>query len=152
MGGVGKTQLVLEFCRRMKGSGKFQGIFWLDASSRGAIYHAMEAIARQLSPEHVLDKPEDAVTLVKDILSGWSDPWLMVSDNLDNPNDLRGFLDFIPDSQIGSIIVTSRYTGSKELGRSIELDCMEKDEGLQLLLRSQEVDTDDLVAAEHILT
>jgi hypothetical protein len=152
MGGGGKTQLALEYCRRMKDSGKLRAIFWLDASSRNALYRAMEIIAKWLLPERVFDNPHAAVTVVRDLLSSWSDMWLMVFDNLDNPSDLQDILNFFPDSRYGSILVTSRYAGSKELGQPIELDCMEREEGLQLLLRSPEPETEELAAAEQILT
>jgi hypothetical protein len=38
------------------------------------------------------------------------------------------------------------------LGQSIELDHIEKEEGLQLLFRSPGVDSDELEAAEEILS
>jgi hypothetical protein len=71
----------------------------------------------------------------------------MVFDNLDNPEDLPGIVNFSPASQCGSILITSRLAGSNQ---SIELDCMEKEEGLQLLLRSSGGDTDEVDAAEEI--
>src|ERR1700722_7445061 len=129
MGGAGKTQLALEYCRRLKDSGNLGGIFWLDASSREGLYRAMETIAEQLMPGRVLDNPRAAVSLVRDVLSKWSDGWLMVFDNMDNPSDFDGIQRFFPDSRRGSILVTSRYAGSKELGQFIEVDCMEPKEG-----------------------
>ena len=151
MGGTGKTQLALEYCRRMKDSGNLRGIFWLDASSREGLYRAMEMIAKRLMPGRVLDNPHTSASVVRDTLSSWSDPWLMVFDNLDNPDELNGIQKFFPDSPRGSILVTSRCAGSKELGQFIEVDCMELEEGLELLLRSPETDTEKLAAAERIL-
>jgi hypothetical protein len=49
-------------------------------------------------------------------------------------------------------MVISRYTGSQELGRSINIDLMEKEEGLQLLLPSSQTGGGDLHATEEILT
>src|SRR5277367_6631819 len=144
MGGAGKTQLALEYCRLMKDSGNLRGIFWLDASSREGLYRAMEIIAKRLMPGRVPDNPRDAVSLVTDVLSKWSDGWLMVFDNLDNPSDLRGIQKFFPDSHRGSILDTSRCAVSKQLGQFIEVDCMEPEEGLELLLRSPETDTGEL--------
>jgi len=152
MGGAGKTQLALEYCQRMKNSRRFRAIFWLDASSRNTLYGSMEAAAKQLLPHRVLDNPGGSVALVNDILSRWSERWLLVFDNLDNPEDLPGIGSFFPASQHGSILITSRLAGSNELGRSIELDCMEKGEGLQLLLHSSGRDADELDAAEEILS
>jgi len=74
MGGAGKTQLSLEYCIRMKDSRRFRAIFWLDASSRNTLYGSMETAAKQLLPDRVFDDSEAAVTLVKDVLSSWSEP------------------------------------------------------------------------------
>ena len=75
----------------------------------------------------------------------------MVFDNIDNPSDLHGIETFFLDRRHGSILVTSRYAGSKELGWFIEVDRMEREEGLELLLRSPETDTEELAAAERSL-
>jgi len=151
MGGAGKTQLALEYCRRMRDERRFRATFWLDASSRNNLYSSMETVAKQLLPDRVFDSPDAAVTLVKDVLSSWSERWLLVFDNLDNPEDLTGVVNFFPGNHHGSILITSRHSGSKELGQSIELDRMEKEEALQLLLCSSRGHTDELDAAEEIL-
>jgi len=78
MGGAGKTQLSLEYCLRMKDERRFRAIFWLDASSRNALYGSMETAAKQLLPDRVLDNPEAAVILVKEVLSSWSERRLVV--------------------------------------------------------------------------
>src|SRR5258707_14274233 len=111
----------------------------------------MEAVAKQLRRDRVFDNADAAVASVNDVLSRWSERWLLVFDNLDNPEDLPGILDFFPGSDRGSILITSRHAGSKELGQSIDLDRMEKEEGLRLLLRSSVVDTDEHEAAVQIL-
>jgi tetratricopeptide (TPR) repeat protein len=152
MGGVGKTQLTLEFCIRMKDLGNFRGIFWLDGSSRNSLCRSMEIIAKWLLPGRVFDNPDDAVNSVKDVLSKWSNGWLMVIDNFDNPSELRDILFFLPDSRWGFIIITSRHAGSKELGQVVEVDCMEKAEGLQLFFPCSEGEPDEVAAAEEILT
>ena len=152
MGGAGKTQLALQYCRHMKDSRRYRAIFWLDASSRNTLYGSMKTAAEQLLPNRLFDDPDAAVALVKDVLSSWNDRWLLVFDNLDNPKDLRGIVNFFPVNRHGCILITSRYAGSKELGQTIELDHMEKDEGLQLLLRSSGGHTDELEAAEEILS
>jgi len=152
MGGAGKTQLALEYCQRMKNLRRFRAIFWLDASSRNTLYSSIETAAKQLLPDRVFDNPDAAVASVNDVLSRWSERWLLVFDNLDNPEDLPGIVSFFPASHHGSILITSRHAGSKELGQSIELDRMEKEEGLQLLLHSSKGDTDELDAAEEILS
>jgi Ni2+-binding GTPase involved in maturation of urease and hydrogenase len=88
MGGAGKTQLALEWCRRLREGGKFQAIFWLDASSRNTLHRAMENIAKHLLPGRTFEDTDAAVIAVNDILSNWRDAWLMVFDNLDHPSEI----------------------------------------------------------------
>src|SRR5258708_40212777 len=95
--------------------------------------------------------PKAAVASAKDVLSRWSERWLLVFDNLDNPEDLPWIVNFFPASQHGSVLITSRLAGSNELGQSIELDHMKKEEGLHLLLRSSGRYNDELDAAQEIL-
>jgi len=151
MGGAGKTQLALEYCQRMKNSRKFRAIFWLDVSSRNTLYSSIETAAKHLLPDRVFDTPDGMVTSVNEFLSRWNERWLLVFDSLDNPQDLSGIGSFFPVSQCGCILITSRLSGSNELGQSIEMDYMEKEEGLQLLLHSSGGGTDELDAAEEIL-
>src|SRR5277367_3912511 len=126
MGGAGKTQLALSYCWHTKESGKLRGIFWVDASSRNAVYRSMETIANWMIPGRVLDNPDATIAAVRDVLESWSDAWLMVFDNMDRPSEFPDIQNFFPHSRHGSILVTSRYTSSEELGPPIELDCMER--------------------------
>jgi hypothetical protein len=151
MGGAGKTQLALEYCRHLEDLKTHQAIFWLDASSHGAIYAAMETIAKKLWPERELKNSDVALTLVRDTLSNRSDAWLLVFDNLDRPSDLKGIMNFFQRSTKGSILITSRYAGSDDLGQAMKLDKMEMNECLQLLLPSEEVDSEQHSAAEEIV-
>src|ERR1700733_11955252 len=50
MGGAGKTQLALEYCRYLKDLKPHQAIFWLNASSHNALYQGMGSIAKKLLP------------------------------------------------------------------------------------------------------
>jgi GTPase SAR1 family protein len=78
MGGAGKTQLALEYCQRMKDERRLRAIFWLDASSRNSLHSSIETAAKLLLPDRVSDTPDAAVALVNDVLSSWSERWLLV--------------------------------------------------------------------------
>ena len=41
-------------------------------------------------------------------LTSWTVPWLMVFDNYDNPDTFPNIQDFIPQSEFGAILITSR--------------------------------------------
>ncbi|KIJ39529.1 hypothetical protein M422DRAFT_110290, partial [Sphaerobolus stellatus SS14] len=137
LGGAGKTQVALEYCRRRKDIDNYQGIFWLDATSSKTIENDMRNIARQLEPECVLENDKAAVDMVKSILSNWTDLWLLVFDNLDNPSEIAAIPGFFPESGFGSILITSRYHGVQELGQHCLLQEMDEGDGLSLLLGQQ---------------
>ncbi|KIJ50252.1 hypothetical protein M422DRAFT_116234, partial [Sphaerobolus stellatus SS14] len=145
LGGAGKTQVALEYCRRRKEIDHYRGIFWLDASSSKTIGNDMKNIARQLEPECVLENNEAAVDMVKSTLSDWTDSWLLVFDNLDNPSEVAAIPDFFPESKFGSILITSRYRGLQELGQHCLLQEMDEDDGLSLLLGQQYSEEDEVL-------
>ncbi|KIJ50235.1 hypothetical protein M422DRAFT_245477, partial [Sphaerobolus stellatus SS14] len=145
LGGAGKTQVALEYCRRRKEIGNYRGIFWLDASSSKTIGNDMKNIARKLEPGCVLENNEAAVDMVKSILSNWTDSWLLVFDNLDSPSEAAAIPDFFPESAFGSILITSRYHGLQELGQHCLLQEMDEDDGLSLLLGQQYSEEDEVL-------
>lgn len=145
---MGRTQLALRYWRHMKNKA---GIFWLDASSRIALESSMVAVCKHLLPGRRVDNPRDGVDLVRKTLSNWRNPWLLVFDNFDDPDDIPDIIHFFPDSRRGRTLITSRSASSKELGAAIELDQMAKDEGVELLLRSSQTDTKDVAVVEKIL-
>ena len=72
MGGQGKTQLALEYCRVARTSGKFQAIFWIDASSSNTVSRGLETIAAKISsPGRLFDDIESKIAFVKETLEQW---------------------------------------------------------------------------------
>ncbi|KIJ40799.1 hypothetical protein M422DRAFT_256222 [Sphaerobolus stellatus SS14] len=150
MGGAGKTQVALEYCRHRKKSNDFQGIFWLDASSLKRVGDDIMNIAKWLEPACELENTEAAMDLVKSILSGWTKPWLMVFDNLDNPSNFKDIYWLFPISAFGSILITSRNHGLQELAPHYLLQEMDEHDGLCLLFRRQN-SVEDVVLGKQIL-
>jgi hypothetical protein len=138
MGGSGKTQLALEFCRRAEKSLAFMAVVWIDASSPSSVEQSFKVIAKQISKDrHEESNIESTVSFVQDILSAWNQRWLAVFDNYDNPRAFqsRGILSYLPTSDCGSILLTSRHADSARLGHLIEVSGMNESESLNLLLQ-----------------
>ena len=79
----------------------------------------------------------------------WPAQWLLVLDNFDNPSAFRDVADFIPQSNLGAILVTSRHADSDTLvldqsNHFIKLDDLE--ESVAILLLCQRSQTKDLGA------
>lgn len=107
LGGVGKTDLAVEWFYRKMREEVFQAMFWIDAAQTSQLAANYSKTASEL---HIL-APEKAVDLVasRETAKEWfaraSVPWLVVFDNADGI-DILG--DYWPTGENGSILVTSR--------------------------------------------
>ncbi|KAI9880980.1 MAG: hypothetical protein M1830_009474 [Pleopsidium flavum] len=139
MGGSGKTQLALAYCHKLAESGRFVAILWVDASSPVSVVQSYENIAKTISKTWRKEAASNAATrtFVKDSLRAWRHRWLIVFDNYDNPAAFQdeSIHHYIPEGKTGTILFTSRHTGSARLGNHVIcVSGMEEGECLQLLL------------------
>lgn len=122
IGGVGKTQLAVEFARQ--NSEKFSAVFWIAGSTKVKLRLSIVSLAGQL-PQHQLSErarsilksdKEDFDAIVRDVLEWFKKPsnnqWLLIFDNVDREfsGDPEGFdiREYIPSADHGSILITSR--------------------------------------------
>ena len=86
MGGQGKSQLALEYCRRSRS--QYRGVFWFDATSENTVQRSFETLGKKLDllATAVLDDPGEKVRLVLDTFAKWEQAWLLVFDNYDQPD------------------------------------------------------------------
>jgi tetratricopeptide (TPR) repeat protein len=110
MGGVGKTQLVLEYAHRQFASGKYGIVWWVRAEHRMAMNEDLLALAPRLG----LEGNADAEAVLAE-LSRRSN-WLLVYDNVTDPELIAGRL---PSS--GHVILTSRSRGWSRYARSLDI-------------------------------
>ncbi|KAI4121535.1 MAG: hypothetical protein LQ347_006820 [Umbilicaria vellea] len=144
MGGQGKTQLALEYCRRARTSGEFQAIFWVDASSQNTVARGFETIAKRIShPGLVFDDSESQIAFVKKTIGSWHIPWLVVFDNYDQPDQFDNITAYLPQGESGAFLFTSRHTDSDRLGVVIKVTQMAEEEGLELLLSQSKLKRSD---------
>src|SRR3954447_5931701 len=104
LGGMGKTQIALEYCYRNRPL--YQYIFWVKAESESLTQSSFEKIARLLNlPITSTDKLEIIVALVFTCLQSPGKRWLLVFDNVDSTYDIWPHL---PKSDNGKIVLTTR--------------------------------------------
>ena len=96
LGGQGKSQLVLEYCQRRRKD--YQGMFWVNASSRSSALHSYTRMARALSsqPQANVDDGEQIIETIKTLLENWQESWLLVFDNYDKPDEFSDIRQFLP--------------------------------------------------------
>jgi tetratricopeptide (TPR) repeat protein len=153
MGGSGKTQLALEFCRQAEEELGFMAVIWIDASSPASVAQSYKTIAKNISNDRQDDVESDAtISLVHNALRGWKQRWLVVFDNYDNPKAFQsqGIRHFIPSGNNGCILFTSRHADSTRLGYSITVSGMNDSESLSLLLQRLPLNEEEKIHGREI--
>jgi hypothetical protein len=147
LGGIGKTQTVLEFAYRVKESWPDYSIFWMPALSMESMELACGEIARICKIPQATDGDEDVKELVREYLSSdATGKWLLIVDNADDINlvfggeqQAQGIIDYLPQSKNGVIMFTTRY---QEVATQIadndviEVEQMNGDEAVSFLEKS----------------
>jgi tetratricopeptide (TPR) repeat protein len=115
LGGIGKTQVALEFAQSVKEEKPEYSIFWVPALSLESFEQACTEIVRILPIARAAKEKEDAKELVRQYLSAQTaGKWLLIVDNADDTNVVfgttssKGIVDYLPESEDGLTIFTSR--------------------------------------------
>jgi tetratricopeptide (TPR) repeat protein/transcriptional regulator with XRE-family HTH domain len=134
LGGIGKTQIAVEYAYRACERGQYTHTLWINASSKEAVMTSFAALA-ELLPEFPAKNETDQQKLLKAIkrwLEQCKQRWLLIFDNAD---DLSLLQEYLPQSGNGSILVTTRASAVGSLAVSIDVEKMGFIEGTHLLLR-----------------
>ncbi|MFF7330638.1 FxSxx-COOH system tetratricopeptide repeat protein [Streptomyces sp. NPDC008150] len=140
-GGMGKTQLALEYAHRH--ADEYGLVWWVGADQLDAVMASLTALASQLGLTAV--QPTLLIRALWVELAARRD-WLLVYDNLD---DLGAMNDLLPPDG-GKLLITGRDPRVGRIGRRIDVTEFERDESITLLSRrcpSLSPGDADLVAA-----
>jgi tetratricopeptide (TPR) repeat protein len=132
MGGVGKTQLAIEYAYRH--AGDYEAVWWIPADQIALVRASLAALSPRLGLGDVAPgRVEDAVSAVLDALRQ-GEPykrWLLVFDNADQPEEIR---DLVPIGS-GHVIITSRNHRWQSTADVVEVDVFVRRESLDFLSR-----------------
>jgi hypothetical protein len=133
LGGVGKTQLALEYAYRYYQD--YDAVLWTRADTQEALISGFVTFAGllQLPVQEELDQLK-ILQAVKHWLTGHT-RWLLL---LDNADDLALVQDFLPPAGRGHTLLTTRAASMGRLARPIEVDALANDPGALFLLRRTE--------------
>jgi tetratricopeptide (TPR) repeat protein len=130
LGGVGKTQLAVEYVWRY--GDRYDLIWWIAAEQPALIRSSLVELADRLG----MPRGEDVdrtLTAVHDALRMHSPHrrWLLIFDNANRPADLGRFL----STPGGHILITSRDRTWSDVAKTVEVDVFERIESIELLRR-----------------
>ncbi|GAB3497826.1 FxSxx-COOH system tetratricopeptide repeat protein [Nocardiopsis coralliicola] len=132
MGGVGKTQLALEYAWRNQGA--YDLVWWIPADTPTQVQQALIELAPRLG----LDTDREPSAICRSVLESLQagapyGHWLLIYDNATDPADLAPLL---PSGGTGQVLITSRSSAWRNAGGSLlEVDVFERAESIELLRR-----------------
>ena len=129
LGGVGKTQLAVEYAYRH--AGDYALVWWLRSEQSAALAAEYAALATPLAlPEK--DAPQQPVIIaaVRDALRHRRD-WLLVFDNANAPEEIR---DFLPGAG-GHVLITSRHAAWSGVAQKVEVKKWPPEVAVEFLLK-----------------
>ena len=146
LGGVGKTQVALEFAYTVKKTQPEYSVFWMPALSMESFEQACTEIARTLGISQAAEDKEDVKELVRRQLSSErAGRWLLIVDNADDmeivtgSEQVRGIADYLPHSEEGLVVFTTRTQEAAvalAISDVIILEAMSRQEAVDLLKSS----------------
>ncbi len=146
LGGIGKTQLAIEYAYRQRQY--YQAILWARADALDTLNASYSELATLLDlPQKNAEKQEIVVQAVKSWLETQRN-WLLILDNLDEPGVLfpsihngqpRVLSPFLPDIPGGHLLITTRATDLASLGlglaHPLPVETLSPQQGASLLLQ-----------------
>jgi tetratricopeptide (TPR) repeat protein len=130
LGGVGKTQIVLEYVHRFVAD--YDLVWWISAEHKDVIIASLAELGARIGASGGDDMALASAEVVQMLTSGTpTTRWLLVFDNADDPETLKPYF----PAGGGHILVTSRNQAWAQQGTSLPVDVFPREESIEHLTR-----------------
>ncbi len=132
LGGIGKTQLMLEYAYRKRDD--YEAVFWLRADKQELLQEDLAQTAKLLGVPEARKRQPNHQYLVTEARQWFQkhSGWLVLLDNVEEDVQVKDILSSMPH---GHVLLTTRSQAIAELSSNLHLDKMQQEEGALLLLR-----------------
>lgn len=143
LGGIGKTQIALEYAYHSYERNRYTHILWINASNEETIMASFATIAEALSTAGAAKEIDQRkqVEVIKRWLEQCPEPWLLI---VDNAADLSLLQPLLPQWGNGNLLFTTRAHAVGSLATALVVENMDMAEGTTFLLqRAQRLSPDE---------
>lgn len=153
LGGIGKTQIAVEYAYRSCEQGRYTHVLWLNAGSEEALLNSFLTLAEELPVEVPRGETDQHKVVAATVrwLEQCQEPWLLICDNADEVSLLQPYL---PGRGNGSLLLTTRSHAVGALATPIEVENMGLVEGTLFLLQRaqrQQISENERDAATNVV-
>ncbi|GAA4154362.1 hypothetical protein GCM10022251_24610 [Phytohabitans flavus] len=137
LGGVGKTQLAVEFAYRY--ADRYDIVWWIPAEQRSLVLQSLHQLGRHLDTPETEDLQQAASHVLAELATS---PlrWLLIYDNANEPEEINRLM----PTRGGHVILTSRNQTWSEVFDPIQVDIFDRSESVELVQkRSEAVSAED---------
>lgn len=126
MGGVGKTELAIEFAHRYKAD--YEVVWWLQAETSPTLLDGLTRLGVELGIRREDTGPDNVYKRVLRWLEA-NDNWLLIYDNANSLEELQRYIAHGP----GHAIITSRDQAWRQVANVVDVDVWPPDESREFL-------------------
>ncbi|NOR49311.1 MAG: tetratricopeptide repeat protein, partial [Methanosarcinaceae archaeon] len=130
LGGVGKTQLALEYAYR--NVAEYDIVWWVRSEEPATLAADYASLAKALElPEN---EAADQLVIIKGV-KHWLEQhpkWLLVFDNAKDRADVN---DYLPQGKTGHVLITSRNANWRDTATLLDVKVLERKESVDFLLK-----------------
>ena len=138
LGGIGKTQVALEYAYRYRS--EYRAVLWAQADTKDTLTTSYLELATLLDlPEKDAQESAQVIEAMKRWLQR-STGYLLI---LDNADDLALAREYLPPSRSGQVLLTTRAQYTGQFAQRVEVDIFPKEQGTLFLLHRAKILSSD---------